>query len=66
MDHPIILHFVTLTIFTRMLALFIAELTDYGHHFIPTLLTNMILGGLLAVPYAVWSRHQLTWKQLSG
>jgi BASS family bile acid:Na+ symporter len=48
------------------LALFIAELSDYGQHFIPTLLTYMILGGLLAVPYAVWSKRQLTLKQVSG
>jgi BASS family bile acid:Na+ symporter len=48
------------------LALFIAGLSDYGQHFIPTLLTYMILGGLLAVPYAVWSKRQLTLKQESG
>jgi bile acid:Na+ symporter, BASS family len=48
------------------LALFIAELSDYGQHFIPTLLTYMILGGLLAVPYAVWSKRQLTLKQECG
>jgi len=48
------------------LALFIAELSAYGQHFIPTLLTYMILGGLLAVPYAVWSKRQLTLKQVSG
>jgi bile acid:Na+ symporter, BASS family len=48
------------------LALFIAELSDYGQHFIPTLLTYMILGGLLAVPYAVWSRRQLTLRQERG
>ncbi len=48
------------------LALFIAELSDYGQHFIPTLLTYMILGGLLAVPYAVLSRRQLTLKQVRG
>ena len=47
------------------LALFIAELSDYGQHFIPTLLTYMILGGLLAVPYAVWSKRQLTLEQKS-
>ena len=47
------------------LALFIAELSDYGEHFIPTLLTYMILGGLLAVPYAVWSKRQLTLEQKS-
>ena len=47
------------------LALFIAELSDYGEHFIPTLLTYMILGGLLAVPYAVWSKRQLTLVQKS-
>jgi bile acid:Na+ symporter, BASS family len=40
------------------LALFIAALSDYGQNFIPTLLTYMILGALLAVPYSVWSRRQ--------
>jgi hypothetical protein len=29
-------------------------------------LTYMILGGLLAIPYAVWSKRQLTLKQESG
>jgi bile acid:Na+ symporter, BASS family len=48
------------------LALFLAELSDYGQHFIPTILAYMILGGLLAVPYAVWSKRQLTVKQVSG
>ena len=47
------------------LALFIAELSDYGPHFIPTLLTYMILGGILAVPYAVWSKRQLNLEQES-
>jgi bile acid:Na+ symporter, BASS family len=41
------------------LALFIAELSDYGQNFIPTLLTYMILGVLLAVPYSVWSKRQI-------
>jgi BASS family bile acid:Na+ symporter len=44
------------------LALFIAELSENGQHLIPTILTYMILGGLLAVPYAVWSKRQLTLK----
>jgi BASS family bile acid:Na+ symporter len=48
------------------LALFIAELSEYGQHLIPTILTYMILGGLLAVPYAVWSKRQLTLRQESG
>ena len=48
------------------LALFLAELSDYGQHFIPTILAYMILGGLLAVPYAVWSKRQLTSKQVNG
>jgi BASS family bile acid:Na+ symporter len=48
------------------LALFIAELSDYGQNFIPTILTYMILGGLLAVPYAVWSKRQPTLKPVSG
>ena len=42
------------------LALLIAELSDYGQNFIPTLLTYMILGALLAVPYSVWSKRQMT------
>jgi BASS family bile acid:Na+ symporter len=41
------------------LALFIAGLSDYGQKFVPTLLTYMILGGLLAVPYAVWSKRRV-------
>jgi BASS family bile acid:Na+ symporter len=41
------------------LALFIAGLTDYGREFVPTLLTYLILGGLLSVPYAVWSKRRL-------
>jgi bile acid:Na+ symporter, BASS family len=48
------------------LALFIAELSDYGHHSIPTILAYAILGGFLAVPYAVWSKRQLTLKKISG
>jgi BASS family bile acid:Na+ symporter len=42
------------------LALFIANLCDYGQQFIPTLLTYMILGALLAVPYSVWSKRRMT------
>lgn len=41
------------------LALYIAGLCDYGQQFIPTLLTYMILGALLAVPYAVWNKRQM-------
>ncbi len=41
------------------LALFIAALSDYGQNFIPTLLTYMILGALLAAPYSVWSKRQM-------
>jgi BASS family bile acid:Na+ symporter len=48
------------------LALYIAGLSDYGRHLIPTMLTYMVLGGLLAVPYAVWSKRQLTLKQGNG
>jgi BASS family bile acid:Na+ symporter len=42
------------------LALFIASFCDYGQQFIPTLLTYMILGSLLAVPYTVWSKRRMT------
>jgi len=41
------------------LAFFIAGLSDYGQQFVPTLLTYMILGSLLAVPYAVWNKRQM-------
>ena len=41
------------------LAFFIAGLSDYGQQFIPTLLTFMNLGSLLAVPYAVWNKRQM-------
>ena len=41
------------------LALFIVELSDYAENFIPTLLTYMILGALVAVPYSVWSKRQM-------
>ena len=41
------------------LALFLAGLTDYGRQFVPTLLTYLILGGLLALPYSIWSRHRI-------
>jgi bile acid:Na+ symporter, BASS family len=39
------------------LALFIAELSEQGQQFVPTLFAYLILGGLLAVPYAVWRRR---------
>lgn len=42
------------------LALFVAELSDHGQNFIPTILTYMILAALLAVPYSVWSKRQMT------
>jgi BASS family bile acid:Na+ symporter len=42
------------------LALFISQLSPYGHSFVPTLLTYMIVGALLAVPYSVWSKRQIT------
>jgi BASS family bile acid:Na+ symporter len=41
------------------LALYIAGLSTHGHTLIPTIMTYMILGALLAVPYAVWSKRQL-------
>ena len=41
------------------LALYIAGLSAYGNSLIPTIMAYMILGALLAVPYAVWSKRQL-------
>jgi BASS family bile acid:Na+ symporter len=40
------------------LAFFIAGLSDYGQQFTPTLLTYVILGSALAIPYSVWSKRQ--------
>jgi BASS family bile acid:Na+ symporter len=48
------------------LALFIASLTDYGREFVPTLLTYMILGGLLSMPYAVWSKRRVKLQSAIG
>jgi bile acid:Na+ symporter, BASS family len=45
------------------LALYIANLSDYGQQFVPTLLTYMILGALLAVPYSVWSKRQVSLRE---
>jgi len=41
------------------LALFLVGLTDYGQQFVPTLLTYLILGGILSVPYALWSKRRV-------
>ena len=41
------------------LAMYIAGLSDYGEKFIPTLLTYVILGAILAVPYSLWSKRQI-------
>ena len=41
------------------LAFFIAGLSDQGQQAMPTLLTYVILGAVLAIPYAVWSKRQL-------
>ena len=42
------------------LAMFIANVCDYGQQFIPTLLTYAIMGALLAVPYSIWSKRRMT------
>jgi BASS family bile acid:Na+ symporter len=39
------------------LALFIASLSEAGHRFIPTLVAYMILGAIVAIPYAVWNKR---------
>jgi bile acid:Na+ symporter, BASS family len=41
------------------LALFIAGLTDYGREFVPTLVTYLLLGGVLSMPYMIWSKRRL-------
>jgi BASS family bile acid:Na+ symporter len=39
------------------LAIFIAQLCDEGGTYIPTILTYMILGVILAFPYSKWSKQ---------
>lgn len=41
------------------LAFFIAGLSVYGQQFAPTLLTYVLLGSVLAIPYSVWSKRRL-------
>lgn len=41
------------------LAFFIAGLSDYGQQFTPTLLTYLVLGSVLAIPYSIWSKRQI-------
>jgi len=41
------------------LALFIAQSSHYGPSFVPTLLTYLIVGALLAVPYSAWSKRRI-------
>ncbi|MDH3688725.1 MAG: sodium dependent transporter [Gammaproteobacteria bacterium] len=41
------------------LALFVVGLSDAGHTSIPTIVTYMILGAVIAVPYAIWSKRQV-------
>jgi len=45
------------------LALFIAGLSNSGQQLIPTLLTYMIFGALLAVPYSVWSKRRMKLRE---
>jgi len=41
------------------LALFIAGLSNSGQQLIPTLLTYMIFGAVLAVPYSIWGKRRM-------
>ncbi|MGI9525229.1 MAG: bile acid:sodium symporter family protein [Hyphomicrobiaceae bacterium] len=41
------------------LALFIAGLSDYGQRLIPTMVTYVLLGSVLAIPYSIWSKQRL-------
>ena len=40
------------------LAFYIAGLSAYGQQFTPTLLTYVVLGSALAIPYSVWSKRR--------
>lgn len=42
------------------LALFIAQLCDQGYTYIPMILTYMILGAVLAVPYSIWNKRSIS------
>ena len=41
------------------LALFVVGLSDAGQTSVPTILAYMILGTVIAVPYAIWSKRQM-------
>lgn len=41
------------------LALFIADLSDYGYKLIPVIFAYMLLGALLALPYSLWIKKQI-------
>jgi BASS family bile acid:Na+ symporter len=40
------------------LALYIAGLSQYGQYLVPTIVSYLIIGALIAVPYAVWSKRK--------
>ena len=41
------------------LALFVVGLSDAGQNSVPTILAYMILGGVIAVPYSMWSKRKV-------
>jgi len=44
------------------LAMFIVGLSNTGQNYIPTVLTYMILGSVVAIPYSVWNKRQMKAK----
>lgn len=42
------------------LALFIAALFDYGQLFVPTMLAYVLFGFIVAFPYSLWSKRQIS------
>lgn len=47
------------------LAIYLADLSDFGQNFVPTLLAYMLLGAIVALPYAFWSRKQIQLRKTS-
>ena len=45
------------------LALYIANIYDYGQPIVPTLLSFIIVGTVLGIPYSVWSKRQIKEKE---
>jgi BASS family bile acid:Na+ symporter len=47
------------------LAIYLASLSDFGQYYVPTIMAYMLLGAIVALPYAFWSRKQIQLRKTS-